>query len=50
MKKPKRQKSIDNGCLICGKPSPETICERCKTKIQAENIRRKIQADKAGKD
>jgi hypothetical protein len=37
-------------CMLCGKPSPESICEQCKSKVQGENLRKKIQTDKAGKD
>lgn len=33
-------------CMICGKPSKESICEPCKSKIQAENLERKRESEK----
>ncbi len=36
-------------CTICGKPSPETICEPCSAKIRGEMLEKKHEIDKAGK-
>jgi hypothetical protein len=36
-------------CMICGKPSPDTICESCKIKIQAEAIEKKQEIEKEGR-
>jgi len=33
-------------CLICGKPGPETICERCKLVVQAEALAEKRKVEK----
>ena len=35
-------------CLICGKPGPETICERCKLVVQAEALAGKRKVEKEG--
>jgi hypothetical protein len=32
--------------MLCGKPSPESICEACKTKIHSETLHKKIQNEK----
>lgn len=37
-------------CMICGKPSKESICEACKSKVQGEAFHKKIGAEKKGKD
>lgn len=36
-------------CMMCGKPSKETICEPCKSRVQSESLHRKIQSEKLGK-
>ncbi len=41
--KPRRQV-----CMICGKPSKETICEACKTKVQGELLQKKRETEKKG--
>jgi hypothetical protein len=33
-------------CLMCGKPSPETICDHCKALVQAEALEKKRKAEK----
>jgi alkyl hydroperoxide reductase subunit AhpF len=33
-------------CLVCGNPSPDTICGSCKAKIQAEAIGHKLSEEK----
>jgi hypothetical protein len=35
-------------CLICGKPGPVTICERCKLVVQAEALSEKSKVEKGG--
>ncbi len=37
-----------HNCLICGKPSPETICEHCKIVVQAEALSEKCKIEKEG--
>jgi nucleotide-binding universal stress UspA family protein len=36
-------------CLICAKPSPETICDPCKAHIQGEAIERKRREEQSGR-
>jgi hypothetical protein len=36
-------------CMICGKPSVDTICESCKLKIQAEAVEKKQEIEKEGR-
>jgi recombinational DNA repair protein RecR len=33
-------------CMVCGKPSEQTICEVCKAEIQGEALDKKIRIDK----
>jgi alkyl hydroperoxide reductase subunit AhpF len=33
-------------CLVCGNPSPDTICASCKAKIQAEAVGHKLSEEK----
>jgi hypothetical protein len=33
--------------MLCGKPSQESICEACKTKIHGETLHKKIQNEKS---
>ena len=33
-------------CSVCGEPSPDIICERCKAKIQGEAAHKKQQIEK----
>ncbi len=33
-------------CTVCGEPSPDIICERCKAKIQGEAAHKKQQIEK----
>ena len=32
-------------CMICAKPSVETICSSCKSKVQGEAASKKIQVE-----
>ena len=33
-------------CTVCGKPSPDFICESCKSNIQAEAVGKKSKMEK----
>ncbi len=33
-----RANGLDKRCAVCGNPSPDIICQNCKTKIQAEAV------------
>jgi len=35
--------------MLCGKPSKQTICHACKSRVQGEMLSRKVQGEKAGK-
>ncbi len=35
-------------CLVCGNPSPDTICASCKAKIRAEAVSHKLGEEKTG--
>jgi len=34
-------------CMLCAKPSTESICESCKAKVQGEAAEKKIKIDKS---
>jgi len=34
-------------CMLCAKPSTESICESCKAKVQGEAAQKKIKIDKS---
>ena len=34
-------------CMLCGKPSTESICEPCKASVQGEAAEKKIKIDKS---
>jgi predicted amidophosphoribosyltransferase len=36
-------------CLVCGKPSPRTICDVCARRLKSEALRNEIQDEKEGK-
>lgn len=48
--KEKRPFELRHNCMVCGQPSPETICEHCKIVVQAEAVakRRKIEKEGGG--
>lgn len=33
-------------CMICGKPSDESICEPCKANIQGESLDKKMKVER----
>jgi len=35
--------------MLCGKPSKESICHACKSRVQSETLHKKFQTEKAGK-
>jgi len=45
-KKPEEKKKV---CMVCGKPSPTTICEACEARIRGEALEHKQEIEKAGK-
>ncbi len=38
--------SEDKKCMICGKTSPDTICDSCKASVQAEAVGEKAKMEK----
>lgn len=36
-------------CLLCGEPSPQTICLKCEIRVQGEAIDKKRQIEKKGR-
>jgi len=34
-------------CMLCGKPSTDSICEPCKANVQGEAAEKKIKIDKS---
>ena len=38
--------SEEKKCAVCGKPSPDFICEPCKSNIQAEAVGKKSKMEK----
>ena len=34
-------------CMLCGKPSNESICEPCKAQVQGEAVDKKIKIEKS---
>jgi len=36
-------------CMLCGKPSKESICHACKSRVQGESLHKKVQVEKSGK-
>lgn len=36
-------------CLVCGKPSPHSICPTCEARIQGEAIEKKREVEKKGR-
>jgi hypothetical protein len=35
-------------CIICGKPSTETICPTCQARIRGEAVEKKTEIEKKG--
>lgn len=41
--------SKDKKCVMCGKPSPDTICDYCKANVQAEAAGEKAKMERSVK-
>ena len=44
----KKSQSLERPCIICGKPSFQTICPTCTARIQGEAIEKKTEVEKKG--
>ena len=44
-KSPPKQKP----CIVCGKPTDDTICPNCQARIQGEAIEKKTEVEKKGR-
>jgi hypothetical protein len=42
----KKKKSV---CMLCGNPSPKTICSSCAAKVQGEALNKRKKEDKTHK-
>ena len=49
MLKKKGQQPQEIPCLLCGKPSTQTICVTCEIRIQGEAIEKKREVEKKGR-
>jgi hypothetical protein len=45
----KKNQRIERPCMICGKPTTQTICPSCEIRIQGEAIDKKQQIEKKGR-
>ncbi len=45
---PEEKKKVKR-CMLCGKPSAQSICETCSIKIQGEMLEHKHDVEKKGK-
>lgn len=41
--------SKDKKCMMCGKPSPDSICDHCKANVQAEAAGEKAKMERSVK-
>lgn len=39
----------DASCIVCGKPSPDLICETCRAMIRGEALEGKLRVERAGR-
>lgn len=39
----------DSRCIVCGKPSPDLICEGCRAMIRGEALEEKLRVERAGR-
>ena len=44
----KKTDKKESPCLICARPSPQSICGACQQKIQGEMIEKKQEQEKKG--
>ena len=40
---------VGTRCIVCAGPSPDLICEPCRTRIRGEALERKLQDERAGR-
>lgn len=40
---------VGTRCIVCAGPSPDLICEPCRTRIRSEALERKLQDERAGR-
>ena len=45
----KKSQPPERPCIICGKPSPQTICPTCEAHIRGEAIEKKTGIEKKGR-
>lgn len=45
----KKSQPAERPCIICGKPSHQTICPACEARIQGEAIEKKTVVEKKGR-
>jgi hypothetical protein len=45
----KKSQPAERPCIICGKPSHQTICPTCEARIQGEAIEKKTVIEKKGR-
>lgn len=43
------QKKKKNVCMLCGGPSPKSICDSCAARVQGEVLHKKKREDKTNK-
>jgi hypothetical protein len=44
----KKSQPAERPCIICGKPSLQTICPTCEARIRGEAIEKKTEVEKKG--
>ena len=44
----KKNQPAERPCIICGRPSFQTICPTCQARIQGEAIEKKTEIEKKG--
>ena len=45
----KKTDKKETPCLLCGRPSPESICLSCQNRVQGEAIEKKQEQQKKGR-
>ena len=45
----KKSQPAERPCIICGKPSHQTICPACEARVQGEAIEKKTVVEKKGR-
>lgn len=44
----KRSEAKEVPCIVCGKPSFQTICPNCEARIRGEAVEKKTEVEKKG--